>query len=242
MFGGALPFFALFPTAPPRTLDGFVDTLGGHGTGLDHPLLVRFYNPIAAMPSHHVGFAVVTGIGLARRATTRASRIGWRTYPAVVAVVVIATANHFVADVIGGAVVGAVARESRGEREERNLSLRHMVIGVLAAAVAAVAMVAVIGRVAGFAEVRDSLADARFQWLIVCLLGQLLVFAGYAGAFRWTVRADGGPTSHCGRRSGWSWRASPRPRCSRSPGSADWRSCTGCCAGSNATDAPRLSG
>ena len=110
MFGGALPFFALFPTAPPRTLDGFVDTLGGHGTGLDHPALVRFYNPIAAMPSHHVGFAVVTGIGLARRATTRASRIGWRTYPGVVAVVVIATANHFVADVIGGAVIGAVAR------------------------------------------------------------------------------------------------------------------------------------
>ena len=109
-FGGALPFFALFPTAPPRTLDGFVDTLGGHGTGLDHPALVRFYNPIAAMPSHHVGFAVVTGIGLARRATTRASKIGWRSYPGVVAVVVIATANHFVADVIGGALIGVVAR------------------------------------------------------------------------------------------------------------------------------------
>jgi hypothetical protein len=109
-FGGALPFFALFPTAPPRTLDGFVDTLGGHGTGLDHPMLVRLYNPIAAMPSHHVGFAVVTGIGLARRATTHASRVGWLAYPGVVAVVVIATANHFVADVIGGAVIGAVAR------------------------------------------------------------------------------------------------------------------------------------
>jgi hypothetical protein len=109
-FGGALPFFALFPTAPPRTLDGFVDTLGGHGAGLDHPALVRFYNPIAAMPSHHVGFAVVTGMGLARRATTRASKIGWRSYPGVVAVVVIATANHFVADVIGGALIGVVAR------------------------------------------------------------------------------------------------------------------------------------
>jgi hypothetical protein len=109
-FGGALPFFALFPTAPPRTLDGFVDTLGGHGTGLDHPALVRFYNPIAAMPSHHVGFAVVTGMGLARRATTRASKVGWRSYPGVVAVVVIATANHFVADVIGGALIGVVAR------------------------------------------------------------------------------------------------------------------------------------
>ncbi len=109
-FAAALPVFALFPTAPPRMLDGYVDTLGGDGTGLDHPLLVRLYNPIAAMPSHHVGFAVVTGIGLARRARTRTSKVGWLAYPGAVAVVVIATANHFVADVIGGAVVGLVAR------------------------------------------------------------------------------------------------------------------------------------
>jgi hypothetical protein len=109
-FGAALPFFVLFPTAPPRTLEGFVDTLGGNGSGLDHPRLVRLYNPIAAMPSHHVAFAVVTGFGLARRARTRAARAGWKAYPGAVAVVVIATANHFVADVIGGAVVGAAAR------------------------------------------------------------------------------------------------------------------------------------
>jgi hypothetical protein len=109
-FAAALPFFAAFPTAPPRTLEGFVDTLGGEGTGLDHPLLVRLYNPIAAMPSHHVGFAMVTGIGLAHRATSRRSRLAWTAYPGLVAVVVIATANHFVVDVIAGAVVGALAR------------------------------------------------------------------------------------------------------------------------------------
>jgi len=109
-FGAALPIFALYPTAPPRTLDGFVDTLGGEGAGLDHPQLVRLYNPIAAMPSHHVAFAVVTGMGLARRARTRTAKVRWTTYPGAVALVVIATANHFVADVIGGAVVGAVAR------------------------------------------------------------------------------------------------------------------------------------
>lgn len=109
-FGGALPWFALFPTAPPRTLEGFVDTLGGNGTGLDHPALVRLYNPIAAMPSHHVAFAMVTGLGLARRATNGASRTGWRCYPGAVAVVVIATANHFVADVVAGAALGLAAR------------------------------------------------------------------------------------------------------------------------------------
>jgi PAP2 superfamily len=109
-FGAALPIFAAFPTAPPRTLEGFVDTMGRGGAGLDHPALVRFYNPIAAMPSHHVSFAVVTGIGLARHAASQRSSVGWTAYPAAVAVVVVATANHFVVDVVAGAVVGAVAR------------------------------------------------------------------------------------------------------------------------------------
>ena len=69
-----------------------------------------------------------------------------------------------------------------------------MLIGVVAAAVTAVAMVVLIGRLAGFSKVRDVLAEAHPEWLIVCVLGQMLVFAGYAGAFRWTVRADDGPT------------------------------------------------
>jgi len=109
-FAGALPLFAAFPTAPPRTLDGFVDTMAGKHLGLDHPLLVRFYNPIAAMPSHHVAFAVVTGLALAGRSTRR-RRFGWAAYPGVVALVVILTANHFVADVAAGAALGTVARK-----------------------------------------------------------------------------------------------------------------------------------
>jgi hypothetical protein len=109
-FTAALPVFAAFPTAPPRTLPGFVDTMGGDGGGLDHPLLVRFYDPIAAMPSHHVAFAVVTGVGIARRTGNPVSRGAWYAYPAVVALVVIATANHFVLDVVAGAALGAAAR------------------------------------------------------------------------------------------------------------------------------------
>jgi PAP2 superfamily len=106
----ALPFFALFPTAPPRTLDGFVDTMAERGMSLDHPLLIRFYNPIAAMPSHHVAFALVTGVGLAARGQTKLRRTAWRGYPVGVALVVVATGNHFVADVAGGALLGALAR------------------------------------------------------------------------------------------------------------------------------------
>lgn len=107
---GAVPCFAAFPTAPPRTLDGFVDTLAGSGRGLGHPLLMRFYNPIAAMPSQHVAFAWVTGVGLAGRATRRGGKLGWYAYPGLVGLIVISTANHFVADVVAGAALGAVAR------------------------------------------------------------------------------------------------------------------------------------
>ncbi len=109
-FVGAWPVFALFPTAPPRMLDGFVDTMAARGLGLDHPLLVRFYNPIAAVPSHHMAFAVVTGGALAGRARSRLGRTGWRCYPLAVALVVVATANHFLLDVGAGAALGAVAR------------------------------------------------------------------------------------------------------------------------------------
>lgn len=109
-FAGALPVFALLPTAPPRVLDGFVDTFGGPGRGLDDPRLVRFYNPIAALPSHHLAFATVTGLGLAARRRSKVGRLSWRAYPAAVAVVVVATANHFVVDVLAGAALGLLAR------------------------------------------------------------------------------------------------------------------------------------
>lgn len=109
-FCSALPFFAAFPTAPPRALDGFHDTLAERGLPLDGAILVKCYNPIAAMPSHHVAFAMVTGLGLASQAGSRRRALAWRTYPAVVALVVMATANHFVADVAAGAALGALAR------------------------------------------------------------------------------------------------------------------------------------
>lgn len=115
----ALPAFAAVPTAPPRTLDGFVDTMAERGMSLDHPFLVRFYNPIAAMPSLHLGFAVVTGLGLARRARSRWGRRAWQAYPGLVAAVVVATGNHFFADVVAGVALGGVARQAARGRRRR---------------------------------------------------------------------------------------------------------------------------
>ena len=109
-WAGAIPIFAAFPVAPPRKVEGFIDTLLEHGIDIERPGLVRWYNPIAAMPSYHVAFSVVSGIGLASRATSTAGRVAWSTYPGVVAAIVVATGNHYVADVAAGAALGALSR------------------------------------------------------------------------------------------------------------------------------------
>ena len=109
-YAGALPVFLAFPTAPPRRRDDQVDTLLDRGIDLEHQWLVRLYNPVAAMPSHHVAFAVVTGIGMARFARNPLMRAVGVVYPAAVATVVVSTGNHYVLDVIGGAALGVVAR------------------------------------------------------------------------------------------------------------------------------------
>ena len=108
----AQPAFLLFPTAPPRVLDGFVDTIAEvSGFDLEHPLLVRFYNPVAAMPSLHVAFAVVTAGSIADRASSGLGKAVAYAYPPLVSLVVAGTGNHYVLDAVAGAALGSVARE-----------------------------------------------------------------------------------------------------------------------------------
>lgn len=107
----AQPVFLLFPTAPPRVLDGFVDTLSEvSGVDIEHPLLVRFYNPVAAMPSLHVTFAVLTGAALAERAGSRLGKGAAYGYAPLVSLVVAGTGNHYLVDAVAGAALGAAAR------------------------------------------------------------------------------------------------------------------------------------
>lgn len=108
---GAQPVFFLLPTAPPRVLDGFVDTLSEvSGLDLEHPLLVRFYNPVAAMPSLHVAFAVVTGAEIAERSDSVLAKSVARAYAPLVATVVAGTGNHYVLDAVAGAALGVAVR------------------------------------------------------------------------------------------------------------------------------------
>lgn len=105
----ACPVFHRFPCAPPRATDGgFVDTVRDV-LDLDAGPVVRVYNPLAAMPSIHLAFAVVTAAGIGETARSRLVRRAAVLYPPAVLVTVVATANHYVLDGIAGSVLAVAA-------------------------------------------------------------------------------------------------------------------------------------
>jgi hypothetical protein len=104
---GAQPVFLLFPAAPPRTLDHLVDTIADvSGVDLDKGLVAQLYDPIAAMPSIHIAYAVVTAAGISQTSHSQVARALAPAYPPAVAFVIFATANHYVLDAVAGAVLG----------------------------------------------------------------------------------------------------------------------------------------
>jgi hypothetical protein len=107
---GAQPVFLFVPVAPPRTLDDFVDTIEEvSGIDLDRGLVAKLYDPIAAMPSIHVAYAVVTATGIVETSGSPLARALAPGYPPLVASVVFVTANHYVLDAVAGAALGLVA-------------------------------------------------------------------------------------------------------------------------------------
>lgn len=109
----ALIVFYLFPTAPPRLLAnyGFVDPLVLNkltGPGGSQPTSYT-YNPYAAMPSLHVGYALVTAVAVVTLARRWWVRWLGGLYPGAMAVVVIISGNHWVLDVLGAVVTVALS-------------------------------------------------------------------------------------------------------------------------------------
>lgn len=107
---GLAVYFGL-PTAPPRMFpeDGFVDSvarLGGLG-GNEGRLSVA-ENPYAAMPSLHAADALIVGVGLALLVRRPLLKLLCVTWPVWVWFSVMATANHFLLDVVAGAALALV--------------------------------------------------------------------------------------------------------------------------------------
>ena len=105
-----LSIYVLYPAAPPRLAGlGFVVTVtNGAHLNLSSNLLGSVYNPYAAVPSLHFGYALIVGVAVAAFARRRVIRIAGALYPAVMLIVIVATGNHFFFDALaGGVVVGA---------------------------------------------------------------------------------------------------------------------------------------
>jgi hypothetical protein len=93
-----------FPTAPPRLAGvGLLDTLRVlSGIDIGSDATESYYNPVAAVPSLHAGYALGVGIGLWRFARLRTLRAAAVVYPALVVLTIVVTGNHFVLDAIAG--------------------------------------------------------------------------------------------------------------------------------------------
>lgn len=106
--GAALIGYYLYPLAPPRLMagTGFVDTVMVHRTwgSMASGDLKHMSNQYAAMPSMHIGWSVWCGLTIFALAATPWARVLGLLYPVLTLTVIVATANHFLLDAVGGLV------------------------------------------------------------------------------------------------------------------------------------------
>jgi membrane-associated phospholipid phosphatase len=98
--------FWLMPTAPPWMFPGkgFID-----GVNHSSALLQSLGNSYAAMPSLHAADALIVGFFLVSTSRTIWAKALWAIWPLWVWFCVIATANHYLLDVVAGISVAIVA-------------------------------------------------------------------------------------------------------------------------------------
>ncbi|MET7598444.1 phosphatase PAP2 family protein [Streptomyces sp. NPDC004082] len=104
----ALVGYYFYPLAPPRLMTGagFVDTVLVHQTwgSMASGDLKNMSNQYAAMPSMHIGWSLWCGLTIFALASAPWARVLGLLYPAATLVVIVATANHFWLDAVGGVI------------------------------------------------------------------------------------------------------------------------------------------
>ena len=102
----ALVGYYFYPLAPPRLMNGgdFVDTVVVHQTwgSMASGDLKHMSNQYAAMPSMHIGWSLWCGLTIFALASAPWARILGLLYPVATLIVIVATANHFWLDAVGG--------------------------------------------------------------------------------------------------------------------------------------------
>jgi len=104
--------YALYPTAPPRFipelgLDPSVAVTGNEP--LELTSTDALYNPFAAVPSMHVGLALIFAWSMALLVSNRPLKAVLFAYPLLMTYVVVASGNHFWLDAVFGALAAALA-------------------------------------------------------------------------------------------------------------------------------------
>ena len=106
----ALVGYYLYPLAPPRLITGghFIDTSTVHHTwgslAAEDTAAASMSNQYAAMPSMHIGWSVWCAIAVVTLARPLWLKVLGGLYPPATLLVIVATANHFWLDAVGGLV------------------------------------------------------------------------------------------------------------------------------------------
>lgn len=104
--------YFLFPTAPPRLMPelGYIDTLALRAAPAYQAQEVGlFVNPYAALPSLHVGWALLAGLAVWQTSSHPLMRAFAVSIPLSQSWAVVATANHWTLDAFAGIAVCGVA-------------------------------------------------------------------------------------------------------------------------------------
>lgn len=108
----AIACFAFYPLAPPRLMPtlGFSDTVAkGHTFGSWGSGVVDHANELAAMPSLHLAWALWVSVVLALMYGTLRWQLVSFAHVLITLIVILSTANHYLLDAVGGAVVVAIS-------------------------------------------------------------------------------------------------------------------------------------
>ncbi|KAI5453982.1 hypothetical protein NCC49_004975 [Naganishia albida] len=108
----AFIIFSSWPCMPPRLLPfeefGYIDTVH-RGEAASIWTTNKFQNQLAAFPSLHFGYSFVIGLALFLYSPHRPVRWVALGYPVLILLIIMATANHYLLDAVGGFFVTVVA-------------------------------------------------------------------------------------------------------------------------------------
>ncbi len=115
--GTGLVIHVIYPLKPPRMMAGFVDTAALLGPDPYELGISSGANQLAAMPSLHVGWALLVALGVMATGRTKARWLAL-LHPFVTLAVVVVTANHYWVDAMVAVVIvlAAWGAPKRGAR------------------------------------------------------------------------------------------------------------------------------